>query len=80
MYPIDGQKESVGGPGLSGLQSDFISQLCKLLTREAQHRLALDGKGLAQTCFVRALFRLPVPLSPASPCSQDFASGKALRL
>lgn len=44
-HPINSQKESVGGPGLSGLQSNFISQLCKLLTGEAQPRLALEGEG-----------------------------------
>lgn len=27
------------------LPSTFISQLCKLLTQEGQHRLALDGEG-----------------------------------
>lgn len=55
----DWQKESGGGHGLRGVRSTFISQLCKLLTREGQHRLALDGEGPAQTCFTGALSLFP---------------------
>lgn len=38
--PVDWQKETGGGPGLSGLESTSFPQLCKLLSGEAQHRLA----------------------------------------
>lgn len=61
--PTNCQKENVGGRGLSGLQSDFLSQLCKLSTGEAQHRLALDRRP-AQAQLVRAPCRPPVPFPP----------------
>lgn len=51
--PATCQKESVGGHGLSGWRSDFISQLCKLSTGGAQRRPVRDGRP-AQARPVRA--------------------------
>lgn len=86
-HPINSQKESVGGPGLSGLQSNFISQLCKLLTGEAQPRLALDGRGRHRLAssgphFVHLfLFPQSLPAAGALPLGRtEVSKGQAVAL